>query len=193
MQLPRTLLALAGISALAILVVSCREQNPPAPDREMQAFTWESKHQRAVALSAPTDWEWDVEYIESAKERDLDATGIQTVRPSEDGYADAKITLWEGPIDEWVETKSEVIREDKDEDLMAHETREGEVGGHPALFLQTDYEHSRDSDFTGTRVLEVYVMPDGNEWAWRVGCMAMLAHERRVADCEAIVNSVRPN
>ena len=193
MQLRRTLSALAGISVLVILAVSCGSDAGPAEELEMQTFTWTSEHQKSVALSAPVDWERDAEYIESAGERGLDATGIQTAGPSEDGYANAVITLWEGPIDEWVETRSEVIREDKDGDLMEHRTWKGEVGESPTLFSRTDYTLSKDTGLIGTRTLEAYVMPEGNGWAWRIACQAMLVHERRVADCEAIVESVRPN
>ena len=182
-----TTLVLAVSVCLLILPAACGTGS----EREMQTFTWESKRLGNVAVSAPMNWEWDAEYIESAKARDIDATGIQTPRSPEKDHADVIVATWEGPITEWVDTFSEVIEESKD--VMEFRTWKDEVGGHPALFVRTDSKVPEETDLVGRRNLEVYVMPEGDAWAWRVSCIANLAHEHHIADCEAIVNSVRPS
>ena len=175
-----------GVMALLLLSTMACARGP-----ELQTFTWQTSSGRAVSVSAPLNWEWDTGYIERVKGGDVEATGLRTAQSEETpGYADAIIAVWEGPIDEWVEVLSETVMKDSDGDLIEHKTWSGEVNGAEALFRRDDRETNAES-FKGYRLLEVYVMPEGNEWAWRVGCQAMLAHEHHVEACEILVNSVR--
>ena len=78
----------------------------------------------------------------------------------------------------------------ENEDVIAHEVWNDRVNGVDAIFRRTDTPVA-DETLRGMRTLEVYVMPEGNGWAWRVGCLAMLAHEHHVSACEAIANSLK--
>ena len=189
-SLPSPLVA-TFVFALGVCLLIAPVACGTGSEREMQTFTWESKHLKKVAVSAPMNWEWDAKYIEFAEGKDSDATGIQTPRSPVKDHADAIISTFEGPIAEWVAVFSETA--EGNEDIMEYGTWKDKVGGHPALFVRTDYKVPEDTGLVGRRTLEVYVMPEGDAWAWRVSCIANLAHEHHIADCEAIVNSVRPS
>ena len=89
----------AILSLVLSLSLACSGSQP-----EMQTFTWDSGTPAgAVSFEAPVGWEWNPEYIERAKSRNVNATGIRTPEGTE-GYANAIVALWEGPVDEWVET-----------------------------------------------------------------------------------------
>ena len=181
--MPHRTLALLILALALLSLLACSGSQP-----EMQAFTWDSGSPAgAVSFEAPVGWDWDTEYIEYSESQDFAATGVHSPESAE-GYAEAIIAPWEGPVDEWVDTLSETISED--EDVIAHKVWDGEVNDAPAIFLRTDTPVA-DKSLRGTRALEVYVMPEGNGWAWRVGCVAALIHEHHVKACEAIANSVK--
>ena len=125
-------LAATFVLALGVCLLILPAACGTGSEREMQTFTWESKRLKSVAVSAPMGWEWDAEYTDSAKARDIDATGIQTPRSPEKDHADAIVATWEGSIAEWVAAVSEVAKENRN--VMEFGTWEDEVGGHPALF-----------------------------------------------------------
>ena len=76
----------------------------------------------------------------------------------------------------------------EDEDIIAVENWNGKVNGVDAHFVRMDAEREEKPD---SRALEAYVMPDGNDWAWRINCVAALGQGGHTDDCEAIVESFR--
>ena len=169
--------------ALSLMALACGQNSATSSDTK--TFTWEYAEGKAIHIDAPLDWEWDEEYNSEAEAKVKDGgTPARSLRVSPGELPYAVIALWDGPIDEWVEVAEE------SEGVSDHDTWKDKVNGVSATFRRVDNSPSGRRP-TGSRQLEVYIMPEGNEWAWRAGCITDLADDEQSDTCEAMVSSIK--
>lgn len=158
---------------------------------DTKTMTWDSTTDLgSVSFEVPVGWEWDTDFNEG---NETEAARVQSGE-AEEGFANATIIIWQESVNETVKVKDARTAEDEDGRLLEYETWQGEVNGVPAIFRRVDIgfsdEFSRE-EFVAQRLLEVYIMPEGDEWAWWVWCAAMVGHEHNAEACKTLVNSVR--
>lgn len=171
---------------LSVSVLACGSE----PDTK--TMTWDSTTDAgSISFEVPVGWEWDTDFNEG---RETEAVRVQSGE-GEEGFSNATIIIWQESVNETVKAKDARTAEDEDGDLLEHETWQGDVNGVPATFRRVDTGFSDESireKLIAMRLLEVYLMPEGDEWAWWVWCAAAVGHEHNVEACETLVNSVRP-
>ena len=158
---------------------------------DTKTFTWEFLEGHTLSWDTPADWEWDeINNARVAESGDWEILPryVQVQGKSKGDLPYAVIGYEDGPIDEWVILRKEVTEES--EAAIHHSTWNGKVNGVKTIFERTDHDQSALS-LENSRTLTAFIMPEGNDWAWRVICSAGLTKEADIKNCEALVESVR--
>ena len=164
---------------ILLLTVACGSDSPIT-----KTVIWEPYDGEAIYIDVPPEWEWD-EVANSLAQDEAESGDIPKRYlwvPSSGGeHPPMTMGFWSGPIDEWVDIQKGVAEES---DYVLHFRHwNGDLNGVPATF--------EDQSYTDSRLLEVYVMPEGNQWAWRFGCATNVAEKEQLSVCESIIGSIR--
>ena len=132
----------------------------------------------------PGNWAWNDAANEKSK-AEAEEGDSPTMYIWDPERTESPWVVWAGlgfisaPMDLWYDIRRDVAAEEGNE----YEHQDTSLGGVPAVHTRMQLEERT--------VQEAYLMPAGNDWAFRVTCSAAVGMNEDLNACETLVQSVR--